>query len=405
MTPNQPRRGLLFVLITVLLDSIGLGIIIPVMPDLIMELTGEGVAAASLYGGWLLFTFASMQFVFSPIVGNLSDGFGRRPVLLASLAAYGFNYLVMAVAPSVGWLFLGRIVAGITGATYSTANAFIADVSASDRRAQDFGLVGAAFGSGFILGPVIGGVLGQYGSRVPFYAAAAFSLMNWLYGLLVVPETLPRERRRAFQLARANPVGALLQLGRYPRMLGLVVAVLLYQLASFVNPSTWSYFAIQKLAWSERDIGYSLGAAGLLLAFVQGYLTRIAIPRLGRRSAALVGVSFAGVGYLGFAFATQGWMMYAWLVPWSLSGLALPAIQGLMSSRVPVDAQGELQGVLSSLGGLAAVVAPPMMTRLFSYFSSAQAPVYFPGAAFAAAAALAMCGLMILAPALSRATD
>lgn len=393
---QTPKRPLFIIVATVLLNSIGFGIIMPVMPKLVMEVTGQGLTQAALYGGWLMFAYAIMQFFFAPVLGNLSDRFGRRRVLLVSLMAFSLDYLVMGWAPTLGWLFAGRFVAGIAAATNSTANAYIADISPAEERPQNFGLLGAAFGVGFIIGPVLGGMLGEYGTRAPFYAAAALGVLNLAFAFFALPESLPRERRRPFELARANPFGAVAQLRKTPIVLALVVAVFLYNLGHFVMPAIWSYYTIERFGWSPREIGYSLGYVGILSVLVQGYFTRIVIPRVGPSVAAYVGLGFALVAFLGYAFAPFGWMMYVVMLVGALSGFTMPALQAIMTSRVAANTQGELQGAIASANALTAVLGPPLMTQLFGYFSSSAAPVYFPGAAFLAAAILTATSLALL---------
>ena len=393
---QTPKRPLFIIVATVLLNSIGFGIIMPVMPKLVMEVTGQGLAQAALYGGWLMFAYAIMQFFFAPVLGNLGDRFGRRRVLLVSLIAFSLDYLVMGWAPTLGWLFAGRFVAGIAAATNSTANAYIADISPAAERPQNFGLLGAAFGVGFIIGPVLGGMLGEYGTRAPFYAAAALGVLNLGFTFFALPESLPREQRRPFELARANPFGAVAQLTKMPIVLALVVAVFLYNLGHFVMPAIWSYYTIERFGWSPREIGYSLGYVGILSVLVQGYLTRIVIPRVGPSVAAYVGLGFALVAFLGYAFAPSGWMMYVVMLLGALSGFTMPALQAIMTSRMAANTQGELQGAIASANALTAVIGPPLMTQLFGYFSSSAAPVYFPGAAFLAAAMLTATSLALL---------
>lgn len=382
MSQQAPRHALIFIFVTVLLDVTGLGIIIPVIPALIMELTGEGLSRASIYGGWLLFIYSLMQFLCAPMIGGLSDRYGRRPVLLFSLTGFGLDYILMGLAPTIGWLFFGRFLAGITGASTVTASAYIADVSPSDKRAQNFGLIGAAFGLGFIIGPVIGGLLGEYGPRIPFFAAAGLTLLNVLYGFFILPESLPERERRPFRWKRANPLGTLIQMRQYPVLVGLAGALVLLYLSSHATQSTWTFYTMEKFSWSEREVGYSLGFVGLMVAIVQGGLTRAVIPRIGSRRAVYLGFSLYAVGFLGFAFAARSWMMYAFVVPFSLGGLAGPALQGIMSNQVPNNAQGELQGAITSLVSLTAIFGPLLMTNLFGYFTGAAAPVYFPGAPF-----------------------
>lgn len=382
----------LFIGATVLVDALGFGIVIPVVPELIVELTGEGLGEAARYGGWLLFSYALMQFVFAPVLGNLSDRFGRRPVLLCSLAALGFDYLVMSLAPTLAWLFLGRVMAGAFGAIHATANAYVADVSPADDRARSFGLLGASWSLGFILGPVVGGLLGSLGPRAPFVAAACLALANLAYGLLVLPESLPPERRRPFELQRAHPIGALRRVQGYPFVASAFVSLLLYQVAHDANPSTWSYYTMLKFDWSERQVGYSMGAVGVLLMGVQAGGIRLVLRWLGERRTVSFGLLSMAVGYAGFALSSQGWMMYAFMVPFAVGGVAMPALRGLLSREVEDDAQGELQGAITSLASLTAVGAPVFMTQLFASFTGGSAPLYFPGAPFVAASSLVVVG-------------
>lgn len=388
--PVKRTAALGFIFITILLDVIGLGIIIPVLPALLQQLTHVGLSRASEYAGWLTFAYASVQFVAAPVVGGLSDRFGRRPVLLAALLGLGLDYVFLALAPTLAWVFVGRIIAGITGASFTTATAYIADISPPEKRAANFGLVGAAFGLGFIIGPALGGLFASYGARVPFMVAAGLSLSNFLYGYFILPESLDADRRRPFEWARANPVGSLLQFRRYPAVLGLVAALLLLYLAGSATQSVWTFYTMYKFTWSARMVGYSLGAVGLGVAVVQGGLVRVAIPRLGPARAILVGFAFYIVGFVLFAFATRGWMMFAFLVPYCLGGLAGPALQGLISGQVPPDEQGELQGGLTSLISATGIVGPLLMTHLFAFFTGRGAPVEFPGAPFLLGAALVL---------------
>ena len=400
---SAPRKAALgFIFITLLLDVIGFGIIIPVLPKLITELTGGTLSDASRYGGWLMFAFASMQFLFSPVLGNLSDQYGRRPVLLTALFGFGLDYLFLALAPGITWLFVGRVIAGITGASFTTASAYIADISTPENRAQNFGMIGAAFGLGFIIGPVIGGLLGHYGPRVPFLAAAGLTLLNWLYGFFVLPESLAKENRRPFDWKRANPVGSLRQLRRYPIILGLVGSLVLLYIAAHATQSTWSYFTMYQFGWNEDWVGYSLGAVGLMTALVQGVLIRFINPKLGPKRSVFIGLSFYAVGFLLFAFAGRSWMMFAFLVPYCLGGIAIPALQGIMAGQVPPTEQGELQGALTSLVSLTSIIGPPLMTNLFSFFTGPQAPVHFPGAAFLTGAVLTVGSLLLTMRSLRR---
>lgn len=388
MDSKRPALGFIFV--TLLIDVTGFGIIIPVMPKLITHLAGVSVSEAASIGGWLIFTYALTQFVFAPILGGLSDQYGRRPILLGSLFGFAIDYLFLALAPSIAWLFLGRFIAGIMGSSFTTGAAYIADVSPPEKRAQNFGLIGAAFGLGFIIGPVLGGLLGHYGPRVPFLAAAVLAGINWLYGFFILPESLSATNRRRFEWKRANPAGSLMQLRKYPVISDLVISLVLVYLAAHAVQSSWSFYTIEKFGWGEAMIGYSLGVVGILSAIIQGGLIRAVIPRLGQRRSVYVGLALYCLGFTLFAFASKGWMMFAFLLPYCLGGIAGPAIQGIISSEVPPNAQGELQGGLTSLMSVTSIVGPPMMTGLFSYFSQDDAPVRFPGAAMLMGALLTL---------------
>jgi MFS transporter, DHA1 family, tetracycline resistance protein len=395
MSMPSERKALIFVFITILIDTIGFGIIVPVMPALISELTGEGTAEAARYGGWLYFLYAFTMFFCSPIVGGLSDRFGRRPVLLCAMLALGIDYCVMGFAPTIAWLFAGRFVAGIAGATYSPAYALIADISPPEKRAQNFGLVGAAFGAGFIIGPTVGGLLGELGPRVPFFAAAAFALANFTFGFFALPETHKLENRRKFEWSRANPVGTLLQLNKYPAIMSMLAVVFLWQVAHQVLPATWAYYTQIKFQWSPSLVGASLAMSGVVMIISQGALTRVLVKRFGgERRAAFVGMCAGMIMYLCYGLATQGWMMFVIAAFWLLAGLAWPSMNALLSQQVPPNAQGELQGGLTSLGSMAAIVGPPMMTQLLAYASTPS--FYFPGAPFVLAAMLVMVSLTLL---------
>ncbi len=380
MKSNKP--ALSFIFVTMLVDIIGLGIILPVLPALIQELTGGTVSDASKYGGWMMFAYAIMQFLFSPILGGLSDRFGRRPILLISLFGFGLDYLFLAFAPTIGWLFVGRLLAGICGASITTATAYIADISTPEKRAQNFGIVGMAFGIGFIVGPVLGGLLGEFGSRIPFFAAAGLTFLNWVYGYFVLPESLSVENRRKFDWKRANPIGSLKHLGRYPVILGLVASLVLVYIAAHAVQSTWTFFTIERFSWSKAMVGYSLGMAGLCVAIVQGGLIRIINPRLGPNRSVYVGMMMYTVGLSLFAFSNQGWMMFVFLIPYCLGGIAGPSLQGIISNQVPANEQGELQGALTSLISVTSIIGPPLMTNLFAFFTRKNGVIYFPGAAF-----------------------
>lgn len=389
------KLATVFVFLTALLDSVGFGIIMPVLPSLLADITGEGAAYTVRVAGWLMFVFAFIQFFFAPIVGNLSDRYGRRPVLLLSLLVMGVNYLIMGFADSLLLLFIGRIISGLGASTMSTCNAYLADITPIDERAQSFGLIGAAFGLGFVFGPIVGGFLGEYGDRVPFFAAGIISLANMLFGFIVLKESLDPSNRRLFDLKRANPIGTLTSLSAFPMVLGILFVMFVYNLGHHVLPSTWSFWAIEQLDWSPKEIGYSLGFVGLGMAFTQGFLIRIVLPRTGPKIAGIIGMSLTMIALLGYAFSTQSWMVYLALIPGALGGLSSPAMQGILSTKVGPDQQGELQGGLASVMSLTSIISPLMMTQTFGYFSSDQAPVYFPGAAFLLAAILTAVALLM----------
>lgn len=385
-----------FIFVTLLIDIIGWGIIIPVVPKLIGGMIHGDASEASKYGGWLTAAYAITQFCFAPLIGNLSDKYGRRPVLLFSLFGFGMDYLLVAFAPNIYWLFAGRIIAGITGASFTTATAYIADVSTPENRAKNFGMIGAAFGMGFIIGPVIGGLLGGFGPRVPFIAAAILCLLNWLYGYFVLPESLSKENRRSFEWKRANPVGSLLMLQRYPALGGLVFSLVLVYIAAHAVQSNWSFFTMYRFNWDEKLVGISLGVVGLLVGLVQGGLIRWINPKLGNEKSVYVGLALYATGLLLFAFANVSWMMFVFLIPYCLGGIAGPALQSIISGHVPPTEQGELQGALTSLMSATSIIGPPIMTNLFYFFTHNRAPVHFPGAPFLLGAVL-MFGSAIIA--------
>ena len=390
MASNR-KAAIGFIFITLLIDIIGWGIIIPVMPALLRQMKGVDIGTASSLNGWLLFAFSITQFVFAPIIGNLSDRFGRRPILLASLFGFGLDYILMSWAPSIEWLFLGRLIAGVTGASFTTASAYIADISSNENRAANFGMIGAAFGLGFILGPIIGGLLGSFGPRVPFIAAACLCFLNWLWGYFILPESLDKAHRRTFEWKRANPVGSLLHLKKYPDLLNLIFAMILVYLAAHAVQSNWSFYTVERFNWNERMIGISLGVVGLLVGIVQGVLTRFVNPWLGNARSIYIGLILYAVGMFLFGVANAGWMMLVFLIPYCLGGIAGPALQATITEQVDVREQGELQGALTSLMSATSVVGPPLMTNLFAWSISPSSPVYLPGAPF-----FLGCVLMIL---------
>ncbi len=399
---SNRKAALGFIFITLLLDITGIAIIIPVLPALIQELTSTGLSDAAKYGGWLLFAYAIMQFLFAPLIGSLSDRYGRKPVLIISLLGFAADYILMALAPTMFWLFLGRIIAGICGASITTASAYIADVSTPEKRAQNFGMIGAAFGLGFIIGPVVGGLLGEFGTRVPFYAAAGLTFLNAIYGMLVLPESLSKEERRAFSWKSSNPVGSLTQMKRYPVIIGLLFALFFVYVAAHAVQSTWTFYTMYAFEWSESMVGYSLGAAGLLTAIVQGGLIRVIIPKLGQSKSVYLGLAFYALGLSLFSFASQGWMMFAFLVPYCLGGIAGPALQGIMSNQVPNNEQGQLQGGLTSLMSLTSIVGPPLMTMVFASFTGEDNLVELPGVPMLLGAFLCCLGILFSWRTLSR---
>jgi DHA1 family tetracycline resistance protein-like MFS transporter len=378
-----------FIFITLLIDVTGLGLIIPVVPKLIEQLLHTtDISKVALYGGLLTFSYAIMQFLFAPVLGNLSDKFGRRPVLLFSLFGFGLDYLFLSFAPSITWLFVGRVIAGITGASMTTASAYIADISTPETRAQNFGMIGAAFGLGFIIGPMIGGLLGEMGPRIPFLVAAGLALLNAAYGYFILPESLGVENRRSFDWKRANPISSLKNLSRFPAVSGLIVSFFLIYIASHAVQSNWSYFNIEKFKWTPKIIGISLAVVGVLVSAVQGGLVRFVNPKLGNEKSVYVGLLLYTFGLVLFGLATQSWMMFVFLIPYCLGGISGPGLQAIISGQVPPNEQGELQGSLTSVISITSIVGPLVMSNLFAYFTGPSAPIYFPGAPFMLAAFL-----------------
>ncbi|HMN45904.1 MAG TPA: TCR/Tet family MFS transporter [Povalibacter sp.] len=390
------RKPLAFIFVTRLIDAIGFGIVMPVLPQLLLSMGAPDIAAATRIGGYLLVTYAVLQFFCGPIVGNLSDRFGRRPVILVSLFAYGVDYALMGFAPSIFWLFIGRMIAGIAGAVYVPASAFVADVTPPEKRAHAFGLVSSAFGLGFILGPGIGGLLGELGPRAPFFAAAALAGANFLFGVFVLPESLPRERRRAFDWRRANPLGVAALLKHHPAVLVYALAMTAYFLGNNVYPSTWAFFMTAKFDWSPGMIGLSLMATGVTMAVVQATLTGRMTALLGGERAALLGLSLAAASALGYALVPAAWMVFVVILFGALQAITYPSLNALMSRQIPADAQGELQGGLASLTSIANVAGPLLMTQTLGYFTSVNAPAHFPGAAFVLAAAINTVGAVLI---------
>lgn len=405
---NKRNASLTFIFLTLFIDVVGLGIIIPVLPKLIMTIMHCDKREAAMWGGWMGFAYSSMQFLFSPLLGALSDRFGRRPVLLFSLMAFGIDYCLLGFANTIVFLFIGRFISGITGASFTTATAYIADISTNETRTKNFGMIGAAFGLGFIVGPLIGGLLGHYGLRVPFFAAAGLSLANTLYGYFVLPESLKPEHRRKFEWKRANPVGALKHLQRYPAIIGLAISIMLLNLAGQSLQTTWSYYGSYRFNWDERMIGYSLAIVGLSVAIVQGGLTRKIVPWLGEKRSIYTGLILYAIGMVVCGLSTQTWMIFLGIIPLALGGLAGPTMQSIMSGQVPPTEQGELQGTITSLVSIDAIISPLLYPFLFEYFSGqnmlalettkhgANARFDLSGAAFLCAALLTIIALIVV---------
>ena len=403
MQTTNKKAALSFIFITLLIDVMGWGLIIPVMADLVAELKGLPINEASTYGSYLLTAFAATQFVFAPLLGNLSDRYGRRPVLLFSLLGFGVDYIILALSPTYEWLFAGRIIAGITGASFTTATAYIADISPDETtKAKNFGMIGAAFGLGFVLGPALGALLATWGIRAPFYAAAVLCLVNCIYGYFLLPESLSKENRRPFDWKRANPFGSLKFLTKHPEIGGLAVGFFLIYLGAQAVQSNWNFFTIYRFNWSEKMVGISLAVVGVLVGAVQGGLTRVVIPKIGNEKSIYLGLGLYTLGLFLFAVATEGWMMFAFLIPYCLGGLCGPSLQSVISGHVPSNQQGELQGALTSLMSLTTVIGPPIMSGTFAYFTSVRAPFHFPGIHFLIGGVCMLLSIVIVNKVLNR---
>ncbi len=362
----QNKNALIFIFITIMLDAAGVGIIIPTLPELIKEVGHLSMDESKSYYLLIGVSYAGMQFLFSPVVGGLSDRFGRRPVLLFSLFGLGLDYIIMFFAPSLIWLVIGRCLSGMFGASYSTAMAYIADISTPENKTRNFGMVGAAFGVGFIIGPAIGGFLGEVGVRIPFLAAAVVSLINFTYGFIVLKETLPLEKRRPFNWKRSNPIGAVIQLPKY-KELGLMFGVIfLYYLAGTAIQFTWVYMTKEKFDWSEGDVGLSLAVVGICVAIVQGGLSGYFSKRYGNVKTSYFSLVMFVFSVVGIGLAPQAWMLYALMLPYAVTGLAGPAIQAIMSNNTKDSEQGELQGTITSVLSLSEIVGPLIMMPLYS---------------------------------------
>ncbi len=395
------KRALLFVAFIVFIDMLGIGLIVPVMPSLITGITNTGPAEAAAIGGWLLFSAAAMQFLFAPVIGGLSDQYGRRPVLLITLALLGIDYAIMAWAPTLTWLFVGRLISGIMGASWAAANSCVADLVSKEEKAKYFGILGGAGASGFILGPAIGGILGQYGDRLPFIAASILALSGAIIGFYILQETLPTERRRRFEITRANPFGSLIQMSKTPLVIGILAVIFMLQLAAQVQLAIWAFFLVERFAWNELQIGLSVAFFGLLIAIAQGVLTGHVIQRFGNTKTGFWSIGLGLPAYLMFAFAPAGWVIVLGILVGSVGALAFPAMQAIMSERIDEDAQGELQGAIASTIGLTMIIGPILMTTVFRIYAD-EVGLYFPGAPFLVAFALGIIAVIFYALTIKR---
>jgi len=393
---SNKNSTLIFIIVVVVIDTAGFGLIFPVLPQLLTNLLHSDISTAAKYGGWLSFAYAAMQFVFAPILGNLSDQYGRRPVLLSSLFGFSIDCVFLAFAPNILWLFVGRTIAGITGASYSVASACVADISTDENRTKNFGIVNAAFGLGFIIGPVIGGTLGPFGTHTPFIVAAILSFINFTFGYFFFPESLDIDTRRTFEWKRANPFGSLKYLSEFPLINTLVLSMIFVSIANHSMESVWAYFTIEKFKWNTSLIGYSLAVIGLLSIVVQLWLVGILAKKLGDRRMAVLGLMLMVTGFFLFAFTEWQWLLLGALLIYIIGGVQGTAIQSITSSIIPDNEQGELQGSLGSLMGLTTLIAPPLMTSCFPYFTGKNSAIYFPGISFLIAALLTLISLILL---------
>jgi DHA1 family tetracycline resistance protein-like MFS transporter len=393
---SNRQAGMIFILITLFLDILGIGIIIPILPELVKEFTGGDTAMAGRYVGVIASVYALMQFFFAPVLGALSDRFGRRPVILVSLLGLSIDYVIQGLAPTIGWLFVGRAIAGVMGASFTTANAYIADVSTPADRARNFGLVGVAFGLGFIFGPAMGGLLGSIHLRLPFFVAAGLAMLNWLYGFFVLPESLPEDQRGTFSLRNIHPFASIGNLRRYPLVAGLALAFVFVGFAQRGLENSWVLFTGYRFGWDERTNGLTLALVGIVAAVVQGGLVRPVIARFGERRTILGGLMISTVSFVCYGLANQGWMMLVIIVFGGLAGVTGPAIQGLVAGSVPSSEQGRVQGALTSLMSLTSILAPLFFTAgLFSYFTSDAAPFELPGAPFLAGSVMQLAAFVV----------
>ena len=394
--PEKKGAPAIFILVTIFIDAIGFGLIMPVLPQLLMRVGNIDLSHAIGVGAWMGLAMAVASFVAAPVLGNLSDRFGRRPILLVSLGGLAVDYLLLAIAHTLPLVFIGRVISGVFGGSYSTAMAAISDITPPDDRAKTFGFVSAAFGVGFVLGPAIGGVLGEYGDRAPFVVAAAMAGLNFLYGLIVFPETLKPENRRPFSLRRANPLGALAVMRGLPGMAGIAVVLILWQIASLVYPLIWSFYAIAQFGWSTRLIGVSLAAVGITIAISQTFITGPAVKKFGERDAATIGLVVAIAGFVVYAVIDQTWMAFAAMAFIALQGLVQPSLMAMLSRRATPETQGEVQGISAMAMGLGSIAGPLVLTTPMAWFTGPNAPFYFPGAPFVVAAGFGVAALVML---------
>ncbi|MBN4052173.1 TCR/Tet family MFS transporter [Sphingobacteriaceae bacterium AH-315-L07] len=397
------QASLLFIFITALIDIIGVGIIIPIVPTLITQLTGLGLSEAAEYGGWLMASYAIMQFLFAPVLGSLSDKFGRRPILFIALFGLGADYLFQAYAPSIAWLFVGRLLAGLCGASITVATAYVSDISTSVTKAKNFGILGAAFGLGFIIGPVMGGLAAaEWGVKAPFFIAAALSFANLLFGLLILPESLPKNNRRNFSLKNANPLGSLLHLKKYPLLGGLIFSLFLIHMAGQSLPATWVYFTELQFHWDEKMVGLSLGAVGVLVTIAQAVLVGWSVKKYGNKKTIIIGMTLWTFGLVCFALSGNTLAIFLSIIPYCLGGIAGPTLQGIISNQVPDNEQGELQGSITSIISLTTILSPLIMTWIFAYFTSNRTSLYLPGAPYLLAACFMLIGFILAVKTLNR---
>ncbi len=399
MNSREEKRpaGIVFILITMFIDILGIGIIIPVLPELVKEFSNGSTSLAGWYVGLIAATYSLMQFLFAPILGALSDRYGRRPVILVSMFGLGIDFLLQGFAPNITWLFLGRLFAGVFGANISTANAYIADVSSPEKRARNFGLAGAMFGIGFIFGPALGGLLGSVHLRMPFFVAAGLALLNGLYGYFILPESLPAEKRSSFTLAKANPFQTIKRLKSFPVVSGLATAMVFASLAFRGLENVWVLSTSYRYGWDEFDNGITLGLVGLMAAIVQGFLIKPIIAAMGERRTLKLGLLISTLTFLAYGWATQGWMILCIIIFGAFGGVTGPSIQCIVANHVGSSEQGKVQGALTSIVSLTNIVAPLLFTTgLFSYFTSENAIVHLPGAPFYLGAVLLFIALIIV---------